>query len=71
MHDEFLTLKEAAAFLKRSPGTLYNLVHKKAIRHYKPGGKSLLFKRSELQEWVEGGAVATDEEIAEWAEGLK
>ena len=36
-------------------------VHEKIIPHYKPQGR-LLFKRSELKEWIEASRVQTQEE---------
>jgi len=61
--NEFLSLKEAAAYLKRSPGNLYNLVCAGTLRHYKPNGGRVLFKKSELQAWIEAGAVSSNAEI--------
>ena len=62
MNDEFLTVKEAAAYL-RSPGNIYNLVCAGDLKHYKPNGKLLLFKRADLQAWIERGAVSSNAEI--------
>jgi excisionase family DNA binding protein len=67
MPREFLTVKEAAAFIKRSRGNLYNMVCQKKIRYYKPSGKMLLFDKADLIDWIMRGAVASDEEIAELA----
>jgi len=64
INDEFLTVKQAAAYLKRTPGNIYNLIWAGKLRCYKPGGRRVLFKRAELQEWVEGSAVASNDEIA-------
>lgn len=61
--DEYLNVEEAAAFLKRSPANLYNLCWKGQLRHYKPGGRLVLFKRSELQAWIENAAVPSNAEI--------
>lgn len=63
MAEEFFNIVETAAFLKRSPGNVYNLVHKGKIKCYKPNGKLLLFKKSELIEWIDRGAVSTNEKI--------
>lgn len=64
MNDEFLTVKETAAYLKRSPGTIYNLVCAGDLKHYKPNGGKLLFKKTDLQAWIEAGAVSSNAEIA-------
>jgi len=63
MAEEFVNLNEAALFLKRSRGNIYNLVCCGKIKCYKPNGKLLLFKKSELIEWVEQGAVPNNAEI--------
>jgi len=50
MDDEFLIADEAAAFLKISPGTLYNLVAAKEVPFYRLlGRRSLRFKKKELE----------------------
>lgn len=67
MSNEFLTVKEAAAFLKRTPGNVYNLVCSGKLKCYKPSGKNLLFKKGDLEEWIERGAISTNDEIAERA----
>lgn len=67
MTDEFFTPTEAAAFLKRSLGNIYNLVCAGKLKAYKPSGKNLLFKKSELIAWIERGAVSTNDEIAAMA----
>jgi excisionase family DNA binding protein len=64
MNDEFLTVKEAAAYMKRTPGNIYNLVCAGDLKHFKPNGKLLLFKRADLQAWIERGAVSSNDEIA-------
>ena len=47
----YLTVEQAAAFLKLVKGTVYNLVHKNSIPFHK-SGKRILFKKSELSEWM-------------------
>lgn len=47
-----LTLSEAATFLGISIGYLYRLTCGKKIPFYKPNGKLVYFKRSELERWV-------------------
>ena len=49
----FIDVNQAAEFLKTKPGTIYQQVHKKIIPFHKPGGR-VLFKKSELAEWVRG-----------------
>lgn len=49
---EYLTTKQAAAFLGRSPGAVRNLVLRKKIPFRKVSGR-LMFLRSELVRWIE------------------
>jgi len=60
---EFIGVKDAASFLDITPGSLYNLKFQGAIPSYKPNGKKLLFKTSELQAFVEAGRIPSNSEI--------
>lgn len=60
---DFISIGEAALFLKRSRGNLYNLCCQGVLKHYKPNGGRVLFKKSELQAWIEAGAVSSNAEI--------
>ncbi len=51
METEFLTLKEAASFLKISVATLNRVMREGKIPSYKIGGRRL-FDKVELVEWV-------------------
>lgn len=51
-----LDLKEASAFLRLSPATLYDLVYKRKIPHRKHG-RRLIFSRAELESWSLASAV--------------
>ncbi|MDR3669136.1 MAG: helix-turn-helix domain-containing protein [Ignavibacteriaceae bacterium] len=53
---EFLNIEEASSFLRLKRSTLYSLVFKRNIPFYKRT-KRLLFKKSELIEWVEQNKV--------------
>ena len=55
---ELLTSVEAAEYLGYKISSIYSLVQERRIPHYKPGGR-LLFKRSELKNWVELSRVET------------
>ncbi len=46
----FLTIKEAAAYLRLSVSKLYKLSQKRKIKH-RMHGKKLLFLKSELDSW--------------------
>ena len=49
---EPITLDDACLFLNLSRSTLYKLIHKGKIPYYKPNGKKIYFKKSELSNWV-------------------
>jgi excisionase family DNA binding protein len=49
---EIYTLKEAAEYMSLSTSYLYKLTHWNKIRNYKPTGKLLYFKKSDLDEWM-------------------
>lgn len=51
MEEQYLTAKEAAAFLRIAMPTLYRLTAEKAIPFYKPI-KKLYFKKAELIEYI-------------------
>jgi len=59
---EILTVDEAAACLKLARQTVYGLVSKRAIPHYKRN-KRLYFKRSELLAWIDEGKQSTRSEM--------
>ena len=55
--DKYLTVKEAAVWLKMSASHIYFLVHKKRIPFMKLGGK-VLFDRDKVRTWVEANSKA-------------
>lgn len=59
---EFMNIEEASSFLKLKKSTLYNLVFQRGIPFYKKT-KKLLFKKSELVEWVEQERVSSFVEV--------
>ena len=52
MTKEALTFEQAWRFLRISASQLYKLTCKRAIPAFKPGGKLLYFKRSDLENWM-------------------
>jgi excisionase family DNA binding protein len=60
----FLTLNQLSEYLVISRNTLYQLTSKSLIPHYKVG-KKLMFKVSEIDEWVlnENNKIKSQEEI--------
>ena len=47
-----LSVKQAAEFLNLKPAYIYNLVFYGKLTAYKPGGKCLLFKQSDLEKYA-------------------
>jgi excisionase family DNA binding protein len=61
--NDILNFKQTCDYLQLSKSSLYKLTSKKEIPHYKPGGKRIYFKRSDLDEWITNGKVPTSEEL--------
>lgn len=59
---EFLTVEEAAQYAGLKRSYLYKLMMSRDIPYYKPRGKMCYFNRSELNEWIRRGRVATNAE---------
>ncbi|MBD3863255.1 helix-turn-helix domain-containing protein [Olleya marilimosa] len=59
---DILTIEEASEFLGLSTSRLYKMTSNKEIPHYKPGGKKIYLKRLELEHWITGSRVSTDDE---------
>lgn len=55
---ELIDVKQASIILNLARATVYEKTSLKLIPHYKKG-KKLLFKRSELFEWIESGKIDT------------
>lgn len=60
---EVLNFKEASALLGISPSMLYKLTHKRAITFYKPNGKLIYFKKTDLLNWMLSNKEESTEEI--------
>ena len=65
--EQFLTIEQAAEFLKLSVATLYSKVSRRELPHLKRG-KRLYFSQSELIEYLQGGRVKTAKDISQDAE---
>lgn len=59
---EFLSIDEASQFLKLKKATIYQMVFKREIPFYK-STKKLLFKKSDLIDWVEKDRIYTLKEL--------
>lgn len=64
---EVLTTDEAALYMGIKKSYLYKLTHDAKIPHYKPGGKNLYFKRTELENWLLTNRVSSTEELSQQA----
>jgi excisionase family DNA binding protein len=60
-----LNVQGAAGFLGVKPATVYNLVFYGKLTAYKPGGKMLLFKVSDLEKYAYGNKVGGHSERAD------
>ena len=47
-----LTLEEVAKYTNYSKSYIYKLTSRREIPCYKPNGKQLYFKRTEIEEWL-------------------
>ena len=59
----FLNIDETSEFIKMKKSSIYQLVYQRSIPYYKPG-KLLLFKKSDLVNWIESKRKGTAEELA-------
>jgi excisionase family DNA binding protein len=62
-----LTLKEAAEYLDLSEAHVYYLVHTNKMTYYKPGGKRIYFRKSDLNVYIYRIARQSDREIEQMA----
>lgn len=63
-----LNFVEGAKFLSLSKSYLYKLTHLGKIPHYKPTGKNIYFKKSELEQWILQNKRVSYDEIESIAE---
>lgn len=56
-----LTIREAAMFTGLSKNTLYKLIQADKIKHYRPNGKLVYFRRDELEAWLMKNPSGGDE----------
>lgn len=60
---ENYTLNEAAEYLSISESYLYKLTSRGEIRHSKPGGKLVYFKKEDLDDYLERNPIRTTSEV--------
>lgn len=59
---EYYNMSQAAIYVGLTVSTLYKLTSKKVISFYKPGGKVILFKKTDLDEWIEKSRISSQSE---------
>jgi excisionase family DNA binding protein len=67
---EPLSVGEASEYTGLSVGTLYILTHEKRIPFYKPLGKKIYFKRTELDGFMFRNKKYADYEVSEKADAI-
>ena len=60
---KFLTIDEAALYLDFSKNYLYKLTHLNVLPFYRPNGKKIFFKRTELDLWIQKHKCSSIDEI--------
>jgi excisionase family DNA binding protein len=55
--------KEAAAYMGISKSTLYKHTSSGNIAYYKPNGKLILFRKADLDNWLEANRIPSNEEL--------
>ena len=65
---EYLTTEEAACYLGCSAANIYKLTMNREIPFFKPMGKMMYFKRSDLDAWITRCRVSSQYEIGRMAE---
>ena len=58
---DMLTMDDAVLYTGLGKSYLYFLTCKKKIPFYKPNGKNIYFKKSELNDWLQRNRVASEE----------
>lgn len=62
-----LTLDEAASYLHVSKSHMYQLTSKGLIAHFKPAGKKIFFKKSDLDAYLLRNRRASESELEQAA----
>lgn len=62
-NDKYLTLAELCSYLGISRSLGYKLSHRCAIPKFKPTGGHLLFKRSDVDQWVNDHRIMSETEL--------
>ncbi|MBR2232371.1 MAG: excisionase family DNA-binding protein [Prevotella sp.] len=65
---KFLTARECADYIGLTLSYLYKLTASHKIPFYAPTGRKVVFKTSEIDEWIEKSRQSTYEELEEKAQ---
>ena len=60
---ELFSVDDATQYLQISKSCLHKMTSNKEIPFYKPGGKKIYFKKSELDVWVFNSKVTSNDEL--------
>ena len=60
---DILNFEEALSYLKVSKSFLYKMTSKGEITYYKPNGKLIYFKRTDLDDWMLRNEVSGTNEL--------
>lgn len=63
-----MTTEEAAAYLGLKKSYLHKLMMRRAIPYYKPNGKLCFFSKEDLDHWLMGTRISSQEEIEQEAQ---
>jgi len=64
--DSLIDVEAASKLLNLASATIYEKTSKRILPHYKKG-KKIVFKVSELRQWLESGKVLTNDDIQQSA----
>lgn len=65
MDKNVLTMDEACAYAGISKSTMYKLTMNRKIRHFKPSGRRIYFKKEDLEEYLTSNSITTIDNIKE------
>lgn len=60
---EIMSVNDLVEMLQLSKSAIYKLTFNRIIPFYKPAGKMMYFKRSEIMEWINRGRVEPANEV--------
>jgi excisionase family DNA binding protein len=63
---DFLTVPELCQYIGLSKGWVYKLTSNKILPHYKPMGKLVFFKRSEIDDWIMNRPVSATKTLQQY-----